>query len=165
MKKQSQNEPDIVGLITKLQEQLAALDKKLDSLIHRPMPQPAVTGPAPKPVTPPPVHNHSQGNARPNDHHQGRQMYQATCADCKQACEIPFKPSGDRPVYCQECFRRRKAANNVKPLADHPSNDTTPAQTIISAASNVPVVLPKEKKKPAAARKAVAKRPVAKKKK
>ena len=37
-----------------------------------------------------------------------REMHKATCAECKQECEVPFKPSGDRPVYCKECFSKRK---------------------------------------------------------
>ena len=37
-----------------------------------------------------------------------REMHKATCADCKQECEVPFKPSGDRPVYCKACFGKRK---------------------------------------------------------
>ena len=37
-----------------------------------------------------------------------REMHKATCADCNQECEVPFKPSGDRPVYCKECFSKRK---------------------------------------------------------
>jgi CxxC-x17-CxxC domain-containing protein len=27
------------------------------------------------------------------------------CAKCGKSCEIPFKPKGDRPVYCRNCFR------------------------------------------------------------
>ena len=37
-----------------------------------------------------------------------REMHKAVCADCKKECEVPFKPSGDRPVYCKECFGKRK---------------------------------------------------------
>ncbi len=37
-----------------------------------------------------------------------RQMHKAVCADCGQECEVPFKPSGDRPVYCRECYRKHK---------------------------------------------------------
>ena len=33
-------------------------------------------------------------------------MYQAVCSDCGQPCEVPFKPSGDRPVYCRACFEK-----------------------------------------------------------
>ena len=37
-----------------------------------------------------------------------RQMFKAVCAECKNECEVPFKPSGDRPIYCKECFSKRK---------------------------------------------------------
>jgi CxxC-x17-CxxC domain-containing protein len=37
-----------------------------------------------------------------------REMHKATCADCKQECEVPFKPSGDRPVYCKDCYAKRR---------------------------------------------------------
>ena len=41
--------------------------------------------------------------------YQERKMYPATCADCKKETEVPFEPSGDRPVYCLDCFKRMKA--------------------------------------------------------
>ncbi len=37
-----------------------------------------------------------------------REMHKAICADCGKETEIPFKPSGDRPVYCQECYQKHK---------------------------------------------------------
>ena len=37
-----------------------------------------------------------------------REMFTATCADCKNECQIPFKPKDDRPVYCKECFQNHK---------------------------------------------------------
>ena len=37
-----------------------------------------------------------------------REMHKATCSECNKECEIPFKPSGDRPVYCKDCFSKRK---------------------------------------------------------
>lgn len=39
-----------------------------------------------------------------------RQMYDAVCADCGAECQVPFKPSGDRPVYCRDCFQARRAS-------------------------------------------------------
>jgi CxxC-x17-CxxC domain-containing protein len=30
------------------------------------------------------------------------------CADCGAEAEIPFKPDGSRPVYCQKCWSKRK---------------------------------------------------------
>lgn len=35
--------------------------------------------------------------------------FTATCADCGQECEVPFKPDGARPVYCKPCWTKRKS--------------------------------------------------------
>ncbi|HUU47253.1 MAG TPA: CxxC-x17-CxxC domain-containing protein [Nitrosopumilaceae archaeon] len=40
-----------------------------------------------------------------------REMFTATCGDCGNECQIPFKPKEDRPVYCRECFQNHKPAN------------------------------------------------------
>ena len=37
-----------------------------------------------------------------------RQMHDATCADCGSACQVPFRPTQDRPVYCSDCFSKHK---------------------------------------------------------
>ena len=39
---------------------------------------------------------------------ESRQMHKAVCSECKKECEVPFKPSGDRPVYCRDCFQKHK---------------------------------------------------------
>lgn len=44
---------------------------------------------------------------RGNDRRQ-RQFYKATCADCGQETEVPFQPTGERPVYCRDCFEKRR---------------------------------------------------------
>ena len=33
-----------------------------------------------------------------------REMHEAVCANCGKTTQVPFLPSGDRPVYCSECF-------------------------------------------------------------
>jgi len=38
-----------------------------------------------------------------------RQMHKAVCAECQKDCEVPFKPSGDRPVYCRECHQAKRS--------------------------------------------------------
>ena len=38
-------------------------------------------------------------------------MYQATCAECGKECEVPFKPSGDKPVFCSSCFENKRGRN------------------------------------------------------
>lgn len=37
-----------------------------------------------------------------------RQLYDATCADCGKIAQVPFQPTGSRPVYCNDCFRARR---------------------------------------------------------
>jgi len=39
---------------------------------------------------------------------QGRQLYSVKCASCGKQTEVPFKPSGDRPVYCRDCYMQKK---------------------------------------------------------
>ncbi len=36
-----------------------------------------------------------------------REMHKAVCVECKQECEVPFKPTEGKPVYCRDCFRKR----------------------------------------------------------
>ena len=37
-----------------------------------------------------------------------REMHKATCSDCGQECEVPFKPTDGRPVYCRDCYQKHK---------------------------------------------------------
>lgn len=53
----------------------------------------------------------NRSGGRPNFARQNRggerfQKYKAVCSKCAKECEVPFKPSGDRPVFCSECFER-----------------------------------------------------------
>jgi CxxC-x17-CxxC domain-containing protein len=41
-----------------------------------------------------------------------REMHKAVCSDCKQECEVPFKPTEGKPVFCKQCFFKRKDAEN-----------------------------------------------------
>ena len=38
-----------------------------------------------------------------------RKMFKAVCAECKQDCDVPFQPKGDRLVYCRDCFKARRS--------------------------------------------------------
>ena len=37
-----------------------------------------------------------------------RQMFNVKCANCGKDAQVPFEPKGDRPVYCNDCFRSMK---------------------------------------------------------
>ena len=40
-----------------------------------------------------------------------REMFSATCSSCGQEAQVPFQPSGDKPVYCSTCFQQRGGGN------------------------------------------------------
>lgn len=33
------------------------------------------------------------------------EMFPATCSQCGNVCEVPFKPTGRRPILCAACFK------------------------------------------------------------
>jgi CxxC-x17-CxxC domain-containing protein len=36
-----------------------------------------------------------------------REMHKAVCSECKKECEVPFKPTEGKPVYCKECYAKK----------------------------------------------------------
>jgi CxxC-x17-CxxC domain-containing protein len=95
--------PDIAGLINKIVEQLASLERKIDSLMTRPS-SPSYAQPQRQDHA-----HHRPSEMNQNNNFRDRVLHKAVCADCKKECQVPFKPTGDRPVYCKECFGKRKA--------------------------------------------------------
>jgi CxxC-x17-CxxC domain-containing protein len=141
MKQALKNEADLLSLINKMQDQLGTLERKIDTLINRSTSESRPNVPAKSPV---------QNNARPK--------YTAVCADCNKECTIPFKPSGDRPVYCQDCFSRRKVIRLSK------ISVPVSIQAPIIKKTIAPKTPAKPKKKAAASKKTVAKNKTAMKK-
>ncbi|MBW3612810.1 MAG: zinc-ribbon domain containing protein [Chloroflexi bacterium] len=35
-----------------------------------------------------------------------REMFTTTCDSCGNEARVPFRPTGSKPVYCSDCFRR-----------------------------------------------------------
>lgn len=33
-------------------------------------------------------------------------MTRVTCSSCGAKCEVPFKPTSSKPVYCEDCFSK-----------------------------------------------------------
>ncbi len=82
-----QEEPDVLTLLQEIKTRLVFLEKKIDAL-----------------------------SAQPKERHQERPFshtsnFKAVCAECGQSCEVPFKPTGDRPVYCRNCFSKREGSS------------------------------------------------------
>lgn len=35
-----------------------------------------------------------------------REMFKAVCSNCGKDCEVPFRPTGSKPVLCSDCFEK-----------------------------------------------------------
>ena len=38
------------------------------------------------------------------------ELFPATCSSCGKPCEVPFRPTGEKPVYCRDCFHKQEQA-------------------------------------------------------
>lgn len=121
-----QVEPNIAELINRMVQQLTFLEKKIDTLIARPQ----EAAPAQRHFSKP-----YQRSDRPDFRDRGRQdgafrersLHKAVCADCKKECEVPFRPTGDRPVYCRDCFSKRKTDVPFNERSGSDSRDARPS--------------------------------------
>ncbi len=39
-------------------------------------------------------------------------MHHAVCTDCGKDCEVPFRPTGEKPVFCSDCFSNKGDSGN-----------------------------------------------------
>lgn len=113
-----QDEPGVAGLIDKVQQRLSAMERKLDILISQSSKRPFEKSYSQKPSQRF-DHSHRRDRAGQGDGFRERTYTRVICADCNKECEIPFKPSGDRPVYCKECFSKRKRDNRFNENRDN----------------------------------------------
>jgi len=97
---------NIEGLIVQVQQQLTYLDKKIDTLISQVSARPFEV-------------QRRQGEVNQTNNYKERVLHKTICSDCRKECEVPFKPSGNRPVYCKECFAKRKAGSSFKANIDN----------------------------------------------
>jgi len=42
------------------------------------------------------------------------EMHRVVCSECGKDCEVPFKPSSNKPVFCDDCFRGRAGADQKR---------------------------------------------------
>lgn len=52
-----------------------------------------------------------------------RQMYKVVCSNCGKDCEVPFRPTNDKPVYCSDCFEKFGGRGSDKRSFDRPRNE------------------------------------------
>ena len=75
----------------------------------------------------------SFGGGRPDFNNRSSDrptMHQAVCSKCGKQCEVPFQPTGSKPVFCRDCFRengggdvrRNEGGNFSRPSFDRRSD-------------------------------------------
>lgn len=124
----TQTGSDVAGFMAKIQEQLAFLANKVDALFGHVSEKPSGSKEPPKtvrqadrdkfiaqPRDSQPSAGYQQGRGRSRGRGRTRRervMHKAVCGDCHKECEIPFQPSGTRPVYCNDCYAKHKASGS-----------------------------------------------------
>ncbi len=49
------------------------------------------------------------------DRDSGRPLlHDAVCDECGKDCQVPFRPSGDRPIYCSDCFEKKGGSDSSR---------------------------------------------------
>jgi CxxC-x17-CxxC domain-containing protein len=43
-----------------------------------------------------------------------REMHSVICAECGKDATVPFRPRGDRPVYCSDCYSRQGGGTTTR---------------------------------------------------
>ena len=69
--------------------------------------EPKVEEPKADPVQDAPAPASGGAQTAGTDQH-GRQLFNVTCSSCGAQTQVPFKPSGDRPVYCRDCYMKQR---------------------------------------------------------
>jgi len=49
----------------------------------------------------------NSSGGRSFDRGEPAEKHKATCSECGQECEVPFKPTPGKSVYCFECFKEK----------------------------------------------------------
>ena len=52
-----------------------------------------------------------------------REMFKTVCSNCGKDCEVPFRPTTGKPVYCSECFEKVGGRSSDGGRSERPSFD------------------------------------------
>ncbi len=65
-----------------------------------------------------------------------REMHEAVCDKCGKKCEVPFRPSGDKPIFCSNCFERKDGGSQKSSRrSDFGERDNTNKQLLEQVSS------------------------------
>jgi len=76
---------------------------------------------------------------RPIRQERTRSWTEVTCASCGKPAHVPFKPTGDKPIYCKDCFNQSKGIQE-NPVGST-ANRSAPVRTTEPKPSPAPRVI------------------------
>ena len=44
-----------------------------------------------------------------------REMHKAVCDECGESCEVPFRPTRGKPIYCSNCLEKKDDGSSRRP--------------------------------------------------
>lgn len=56
--------------------------------------------------------NRNNSDDRRSFGRRDRPLFKTTCSKCGQECEVPFRPTGTRPVFCSKCFEENEGPDS-----------------------------------------------------
>ena len=65
-----------------------------------------------------------RGNSSRSRGSEDRAMHEAICGKCGSECEVPFKPTEGKPVYCSDCFKDKSRETGSRSELGKQSNET-----------------------------------------
>jgi len=60
------------------------------------------------------------GRDRRTERHE---MHEAVCDKCGKDCEVPFRPTEGKPIYCDDCFKSKSREAGSRSEMGKPSNE------------------------------------------
>lgn len=68
-----------------------------------------------------------RGGDRGGFQSRDREMFKAVCDNCGKDCEVPFRPTSGKPVYCSDCFEKMGGRNSDSARSERPQREFRPA--------------------------------------
>ena len=53
------------------------------------------------------------GFGRSKERHVKPEMHEITCDECSSKCKVPFKPTPGKPIYCDNCFKKKDDSKGI----------------------------------------------------
>ena len=58
--------------------------------------------------------NRSGGGFRDRFSRGPVEMHQAVCDNCGKNCEVPFRPTSGKPIFCSDCFEQKNGGRDSR---------------------------------------------------